>query len=137
MSSRIFLDTAPIIYFLDKKEPYFEKLLDFFFDNSQDNSQFYTSAITNTEFLTIPYRNKDEEKIESYNKFLNLLDFKIIDINSEISRIAAKIRAKYQYIKTIDSLQIASSIEYGCDLFFTNDKQLKQVTEVNVKLVDA
>ena len=27
---------------------------------------------------------------------------------------------------------MAASIECGCDTFFTNDKQLKQVTEANV-----
>lgn len=43
-----------------------------------------------------------------------------------------KIRADYPAIKLGDALQIATSLDCNCDVFFTNDKQLKQVTEANV-----
>ena len=45
---------------------------------------------------------------------------------------SAELRAKYKDIKLADALQLAAAIEYGCDAFFTNDKQSKQVSEINV-----
>ena len=36
----------------------------------------------------------------------------------------------------MDALQLASAIQNHCDVFLTNDKQLKQGEEINVLLVD-
>ena len=66
-------------------------------------------------------------------KFLKL---SVVLVDDSISTQAARIRAKYKGIKGMDSLQLATAIVYGCDVFLTNDKQLKQVTELNVLLVD-
>ena len=43
---------------------------------------------------------------------------------------AAQIRAEYKGFKAMDALQIATACLSGCDLFLTNDKQLKQFKEV-------
>ena len=49
---------------------------------------------------------------------------------------AARFLSKYKGIKGMDSIHLATAIVYGCDVFLTNDKQLKQVQEINVLLVD-
>ena len=36
----------------------------------------------------------------------------------------------------MDAIHIATSIYYNCDIFLTNDAQLKQVSEANILLVD-
>ena len=51
MSSRIFFDTVPLIYFLDKSPLYFDKEKNFLFKSANDNSQFYTSVITDMEYV--------------------------------------------------------------------------------------
>ena len=53
-----------------------------------------------------------------------------------MAETAAQIRAKYSGIKAMDALQLASAITSGCDVFLTNDKQLRQVNEIQVLLVD-
>ena len=45
-------------------------------------------------------------------------------------------REKYQGLKGMDSIHVATSIYFGCDIFLTNDSQLRQITETNVVLVD-
>ena len=57
---------------------------------------------------------------------------KRVFISEQIAERAAKIRAKYTDIKLADALQIAASLDCNCDVFLTNDKQLKQITEVDV-----
>lgn len=36
------------------------------------------------------------------------------------------IRARFKDFKSIDTLQIGAAIQSDCDLFLTNDKQLRQ-----------
>ena len=67
-----------------------------------------------------------------YKNFLLNFDFLKCYINDAIAEQAAKIRAKYKGVKLGDALQLASSIECGCNYFLTNDSRLKQVVEVNV-----
>lgn len=137
MFFRIFFDTAPIIYFLDNPPLYYKRMDDFIFSDVNDESQFYTSTITDLEYLTRPYKNGDKEKIENYQSFMKFADFKKIDISSEIAQIAAKLRGKYDFLKAQDSLQLASCIFYKCDAFLTNDRQFLQVNEVHSVLVDS
>jgi len=62
--------------------------------------------------------------------------FQIIEPNRAITKTAAKLRAKYKGLKGMDAIHIATSIYYNCDIFLTNDAQLKQVSEANILLVD-
>ena len=39
-------------------------------------------------------------------------------------------------LQMADALQIASALHSGADLFLTNDKQLKQLTEISVAVLD-
>lgn len=137
MSSRIFFDTAPLIYFLDKSPLYFAKVKNFLFKSANDNSQFYTSVITDMEYVVNPYKNKNQQKIDNYYAFQDYLDIKKIDINAEIASFAGMLRSKYDFLKGMDALQIAASHFYDCDCFVTNDKALLQISEIkNPLLVD-
>ncbi len=97
-----------------------------------DNAEFYTSTITDAEFLVKPFADKDNEQVKKYKDYLEKLEFIKCFINEQIGTRAAKIRADYPDIKLGDALQIAASIDCNCDVFFTNDKQLKQVSEVHI-----
>ena len=134
--SRIFLDTSPFIYYLDGFEPFASKVEKFLL-SAMDTADFlYTSTITDTEYLVHPYREKSYIKIIAYKSFLQNIHILKTGIDETIAEKAAQIRAFYQGIKTADSLQLAAAIGSGCDLFLTNDKQLKQVSEITVLLVD-
>jgi predicted nucleic acid-binding protein len=97
-----------------------------------DGSEFYTSTITDVEYLVKPLENNDLDQIEKYRDYLKKLEFVKCFISEQIAERAAKIRAKYTDIKLADALQIAASLDCNCDVFLTNDKQLKQITEVDV-----
>lgn len=101
-------------------------------DCISNDAEFYTSTITDAEFLVKPFADKDNEQVDKYKNYLNELEFIKCFINEQIGARAAKIRADYPDIKLGDALQLAASIDCNCDTFFTNDKQLKLVKEVNV-----
>lgn len=54
----------------------------------------------------------------------------------EIAKKASRIRAEYKDFKIMDALQLASACIQKCDLFLTNDKQLKQFEEINCVTVE-
>lgn len=133
---QIFLDTAPLIYFLDadinyakKMEQIFEKILD-------RKRILLTSAITCTEYLTVPYRTQNTEKINVFFEFLSDCNVQIRSIDVDIAKMAAQIRAKYKDFKTMDCLQLATACLAECDLFLTNDRQLRQFNEMKCSTIE-
>ena len=47
---------------------------------------------------------------------------------------AARIRAVYK-LQALDSVHLASAIEHGCDIFLTNDAQLKKCGGITVEVL--
>ena len=133
---RIYFDTTPLIYFLDDEKPFSDKVARFLAAHQGEDDLYFTSTITDSEYLTFPYRTNDSEKITQYESFLGDFGFQIVEPSMAVSRQAAKIRAKYGGIKGMDALHLATGIHCGCDIFLTNDSQLRQVSEANVVLVD-
>ncbi len=133
-SKKIFLDTAPIIYYLQNSELYFENMKRFW--NKYIEYDFVTSAITVTEYLTYPYRQDDLKLINAFYSFVDSMDIQICNIDKKIAEKAAQIRAEYKFFKTMDALQLATACIMNCDLFLTNDKQLKQFNEIKCITVD-
>ena len=60
----------------------------------------------------------------------DLLNIEVVDIDTVIAEQGAKIRGQYKNFKAMEALQLATAIVSGCDMFFTNDKQLIQEKEL-------
>ena len=84
----------------------------------------------------MPYRLNNHQKIDDFERFLLDAKIELIDLTKEIAKLSAQIRAKYSGIKTMDALQLATAVQENCSLFLTNDKQLKQIKEINCLLVE-
>lgn len=133
---KIFVDTNPFIYYIEDIEPYSTKLQNFFSECIDEKVELYTSTITDAEFLVKPYKNNDTTVAEYYREFLTSMNFLKCFVNESVAEISARLRAKYQSIKLVDAIQIATALECNCEGFLTNDKQLKQISEINVILLD-
>ena len=132
----MFLDTNPIIYFLGNISPFAIKVRQFILNAKVSNVKLCTSTITDAEFIVKPLSEQQFDKISLYNRFLDSLSVYKRSIDERVATRSAEIRAKYKGIKLADALQLAAAIETGCDTFLTNDKQLKQVSEINVVLLE-
>lgn len=133
---KVFIDTAPFIYYLERSEQHFDKMRKFFRECCEYNVDIVTSAVTYEEYLVYPYRENRPELIDNFENFISGMDIQILSIDKEIAKQAAILRGRYQHFKAMDALQIASAIRSGCDLFLTNDKQLRQETEVACLTLD-
>lgn len=133
-SKKIFIDTAPIIYYLQSSELYYDSMKEFW--KTYDECDYVTSTITITEYLTYPYKQRDTQLVSSFYAFLNDMDIQVRSIDERIAEKAAKIRAEYKHFKTMDALQLATACITNCDMFLTNDKQLRQFKEIRCVTVD-
>lgn len=135
---RICIDTAPIIYFIEKHPKYITHLHPLFIEINKGNVEAITSTITITllEVLVIPLKTGNKTLAEKYREILLYSEgFTTFEVLHEVSELAAKLRAKYN-IKTPDAIQIATGILYGASLFLTNDPNLKKISDISVFILD-
>ncbi|MCR5621456.1 MAG: PIN domain-containing protein, partial [Treponema sp.] len=109
---------------MENQSPYAKDVLDFIVAGLDEKAEFYTSTITDAEFLARPYAESDMEGIAAYKEFLSNLHILKCFVTDQIADMSAKIRAKYPSIKLGDSIQLAASIDCACDCFYTNDLRL-------------
>lgn len=133
-SKNIFLDTAPIVYYLENNELYYSYMKKFW--KEYEDCDYVTSAVTVTEYLTYPYQQNNMKLINSFYAFVDGMDIEIKSIDKAIAEKAAQIRAEYKFFKTMDALQLATACLSGCNLLLTNDKQLKQFKEMKCLTVE-
>lgn len=134
---KVFLDTTPLIYFLDSDVNFGEKVKHIFEEILFSENEMITSVVTCAEYLVYPYRMGNHDKIDAFVEFINDWNIPLCTIDIETAKKAAKIRAEYKDFKSMDSFQLAVACIQGCDLFLTNDKQLRQFKELSCITVDA
>lgn len=123
---KVFLDTTPLIYFLDNDIHFGDKVRRIFEEILCSGNKMISSSITCEEYLVYPYRTNNQEKIDVFFEFIRDNGIELVPVTVDIAKKAAAIRAEYRDFKAMDSLQLATALETMCDLFLTNDKQLKQ-----------
>jgi len=134
--TRLFLDTAPVIYFVERNPRYYPVTKPFF--DHIDNSIFeaVTSPVTLAECLVIPDRLGQTQLQQDFQDLIirgnNTL---FMTIDDHIGITAANLRARHN-LTLPDTLQLAVAIEAGCDAFLTNDTRLKRVTALQVLVLD-
>ena len=134
--TRLGIDSAPVIYFIDQN-PRYVALVDELFQRVASGSlTAVTSTITITEVLIHPLRQGHHELRDSYLELLLGADnLSTLAVDAGMAAMAADMRARYT-MRTPDALQIACAIAAQCDAFLTNDKRLKAVTEIPILVLD-
>lgn len=130
--TRIFLDTAPVIYFVERNPQYFIITEAIFQKIDSGQMRAVTSSITLAECLVIPIHQNNESLQQDFQDLItNGVHTQFQTINQAVGILGAQLRAQYN-LTLADALQIASAIEAGCDTFLTNDVKLKRVSELPV-----
>jgi predicted nucleic acid-binding protein len=131
--STIFIDTAPVIYYIEahpKFGPLAKEVVTAF---QAGNLNAFSSVITLTEVLPKPTEQKDEKLAKKFAEFLKHgKNFAMIEISVDIAERAGKLRGQYLFLRAIDAIQVSAAIDLGADAFLTNDVKLKQIKEIKV-----
>ena len=132
-SGSVFLDTAPIIYFIEAHEVYGPLVKQLMEIISKGWVVAYTSVITLAEVLPVPLRSQNEQLATQFTGFIKNDDIlTLLPINTEIAEKSGELRAKYQSLQAFDAMQLAAAIINEAKLFITNDKRLQQINDIDV-----
>jgi predicted nucleic acid-binding protein len=134
--TRLFLDTAPIIYLIEKNPSYFDRVEAIFerIDNGQIKA--VTSPVTLAECLVQPIRQGLTQLQQDFiDAVVSGPNTSFVRLDQQTGEIAAQLRARYN-LRLPDALQIAAALGNSCDAFLTNDAQLKRVTELQILVID-
>jgi predicted nucleic acid-binding protein len=129
---RIFLDTAPVIYYVEKNTGYLGLVEDVFNRIDEGLLTAVTSPITLAECLIHPYRlGLTQLQIDFYELIVNAGNTLFTPIDNAISQKAAQLRAA-RNISLTDAFQLSSALAAGCEAFLTNDLGIKGIVDLDV-----
>jgi predicted nucleic acid-binding protein len=132
---RLFLDTAPLIYYVEENRRYLP-LVDVIFDRIFDDLLIgLTSPISLAECLARPYRLGQTQLHKDYFNFITATNLVFTLIDQNMARQAAEFRSRYN-LELPDAFQIAVALSTNCQAFLTNDAMLRRITEIQVLVLD-
>ncbi|HEX71851.1 MAG TPA: PIN domain-containing protein [Candidatus Hydrogenedentes bacterium] len=133
---RIFLDTAPVIYFFERHPVYFSRMEAFFHFRRNAGITIITSPVTLVECLVHPIRRGLSRQCKGYKHLILQGDnTEFWEIGAEAADRAARLRAALS-ITLADALQAGVALASRCDSFMTNDRQLSRIGDISVLLLD-
>ena len=135
--NRLFLDTAPVIYFVEQYPQYFSLVREVFEQLRNTPLMGVVSPVNLAECLVQPYRLGQTELQQDFIELMTQNDnIEFVPFDNEILAIdAAQIRARYN-LQLPDAFQIAVALAAGCEAFLTNDVTFRRVTELQVLVLD-
>lgn len=129
--SRLFLDSAPILYFLESHPLHREALERLFGQIRERKLRAVTSTLTLNEcLLGLPPRAA--ACVRLLREELNSL---IVPIDRHIVSRAGQLRENYGLTPS-DAVQISTALDTGCRGLVTNDRSLQRVAAIPVILLD-
>lgn len=133
---RVFLDSAPVIYFVERHPVYCRILEPVFMRLEAKDLIAVTSPITLAECLVLPMRLERMEVIEAFLEIVGGERSAVfVPLRRDTARMAADIRSRYNLTLT-DSFQVAAALQGNSDALLTNDRDLSKVTDLRVILVE-
>jgi predicted nucleic acid-binding protein len=124
------LDTPIFIYFLENN-PRYGPLAQITFNGIEKGKwKGVTTTITLMEITVRPWQLGREGAAREYEAILvHFPNLSIVDVDRDVARVAAQLRAKYN-ISPPDALHIAASLSFGAKAFLTNDRRLSRLQQV-------
>ena len=132
-SGRVYVDTAPLIYTVEKHRPYVTLLRPLW--ESMDRLSLVSSELAALECLVKPIRVGNLAIRAHYESFLFAQGLTLLPVSRETLLRAAELRADTG-LKTPDAIHAATALEAGCTLFVTNDPHFRRVPGLQVVVPD-
>ena len=136
--SRLYLDAAPLIYWVEAFPDYISKMDRIVDAIEMTPLQALTSVLTLTEVMVQPLRVGNTDLAQEYHDILAIRDdYILVEITSDIAISAAAIRARH-LLRTADAVHAATDVRSGCDAFLTNDRDFLRIQDqdLNVLILD-
>jgi predicted nucleic acid-binding protein len=123
------LDTSIFIYHFERHPRYFPLTQELFSGIEAGLRKGLTSTITLMEIIVKPLALGRQDVARKYEALLvNFPNLEIVDLDRNVIRQAARLRAEYR-IRPPDALQASASLLNRADVFITNDELLKRLRD--------
>ena len=128
---KIAVDSMIFIYHF-ANHPVYAPFSTFIFNQAEKGKlTLFTSMISIIECLVLPNKKNNLELVAEYEKvFQYFPNLKIIPLDWPLARLISKLRAHYPKTKLPDLANVAAGLLNEADIFITNDKQLKKISEI-------
>ncbi|HEY3265627.1 MAG TPA: type II toxin-antitoxin system VapC family toxin [Armatimonadota bacterium] len=129
---RIYVDTAPVIYVVERREPWAHAVDAWL---AAPECTILSSALTRMECLVLPLREGNSALEAEYRRFFTdaVAEVSLSDV---VLDLAAEIRATHGF-RTPDAIHLAAAQTGGCDIFLTNDRRLAHYPGLAVEALGA
>lgn len=124
VGSRLFVDTAPIIYVLEDRAPFALRFAGLFDAAANGGLQLVISPVTLAEVLVGPLQAGQEALAQRYQRALAA--FELVPIGAEVAAQAARLRVRYR-LKLPDAFQLACALAAGVTAMVTHDRDYAAV----------
>jgi len=133
--TRLFLDTAPIIYHVEGHATN-QRSTDAIFQRISDGTiDAVTSSITLAECLVHPYRQGSLDLVQRFRQVITEgLHTHYVGVDSVVEQ-AAQLRS-HESLTLTDALQVSAALAAGCQGFLTNDTRLRRVRGIAILVLD-
>jgi predicted nucleic acid-binding protein len=131
MNTRIYLDTAPVIYTVEQV-PAYAGVVDTRL--SAPGVVRVSSDLTRMEYRVKPLRSGDAGLLADFDDYFGRLVAEMVPLSAAVFDRAAEVRAVYGF-KTPDAIQLAAAVVSRCDVFLTNDHRLARFTGIPVEVI--
>ncbi len=124
------IDTPVFIYHLEAHPQYTPLTQAIFSGLEAGKWRAVTSVITLMEITVRPWQVGRADIARKYEALLvNFPNLAILDIQRDVTRTAAQLRARYS-LRPPDALQAAASLHGGAKAFVTNDRRLSALQDL-------
>ena len=128
---RIYLDSAPAIYVVERR-PQYAEYLDARISGPDDT--LLASELTRLECRVKPIREGNLVILQEFDAFFDHMVDEMVSLTREVIDRATLIRAQYNF-RTPDAIHLAAAMASQCDVFLTNDNRLTRFGEMSVEVV--
>ncbi|HET7931748.1 MAG TPA: PIN domain-containing protein [Rhodanobacteraceae bacterium] len=125
----VLVDNAPIIYVLEGHARLAARFAPLFERHARGEIALAVTTVTVAEVLTGPLAAGEEALARRYRVALE--SWQVIDFDSDIAELAARLRATYR-LKLPDAIQLASALSIHADALVTHDRDFKRVRGMRI-----
>jgi predicted nucleic acid-binding protein len=127
--SRVAVDSAPLIYFLEDHRTLAPRFAPLFEAEAAGDIEIAVSAIAVAEVLAGPLKAGNEALASRYRRALEA--WQIVPVDAELATMAARLRAAYG-LRLPDAIHAATAISAGCEALVTHDRDFARLKGLRV-----
>ncbi len=125
----VLVDTAPIIYVLERHPGFGPRFQPLFDRHAAGGISFAVTTMTIAEVLSGPFSAGEEALAKRYRAVME--SWRVVNLTAEIAESAARFRARLK-LRLPDAIQVASAIAVNADALVTHDRDFSKVKTLTV-----